>query len=106
MAFKKKLVQWLQKHMAEAFEVTYQGRSKAITDWAEGKSIRKLSALATNETINFRDLINTVAAICLAPNFENQAPGYPFFSLFIMGYNRAQAAQDALRTIAGQNRTK
>jgi succinate dehydrogenase flavin-adding protein (antitoxin of CptAB toxin-antitoxin module) len=39
-------------------------------------------------------------------NFENQAPDYPFFSVLITGNNRAQAAQDALRAIAGQNRTK
>ena len=59
-----------------------------------------------NETINFRDLINTIAGICLAPNFENQAPDYPFFSVEITNINRAQATQDTLRAIAGMNRTK
>jgi len=104
--FLKKLVQWLQKHMRDAFEVTYQGRSKSMTEWAKGKSIRDLSGLSPHETINFRDLVNTIAGVCLAPNFENQAPDYPFFSVLITGNNRAQAAQDALRAIAGQNRTK
>lgn len=104
--FLRKLVQWLQKHMSNAFEVTYQGRTKSMTEWAKGKSIRDLSGLSPYETINFRDLINTIAGICLAPNFENQAPGYPFFSVLITGSNRAQAAQDALRAIAGQHRTK
>lgn len=104
--FLKKLVQWLQKHMTDAFEVTYQGRAKSMTEWAKGKSIRDLSGLSAHETINFRDLVNTIAGICLAPNFENQAPDYPFFSVLITGSNRAQAAQDALRAIAGQNRTK
>jgi hypothetical protein len=51
-------------------------------------------------------LVNTIAGVCLAPNFENQAPDYPFFSVLITGNNRVQAAQDALRAIAGQNRTK
>ena len=51
-------------------------------------------------------MVNTIAGVCLAPNFENQAPDYPFFSVLITGNNRAQAAQDALRAIAGQNRTK
>ncbi|EIC22819.1 DUF6079 family protein [Thiorhodovibrio frisius] len=97
----KQLVQWLQKHMAEAFEVTYQGRAKSMTEWAKGKSIRDLSGLSPDETINFRDLVNTVAGVCLAPSFENQAPDYPFFSVLITGNNRAQAAQDALRAIAG-----
>ena len=104
--FLKNLVQWLQKHMTNAFEVTYQGRAKSMTEWAKGKSIRDLSGLSPNETINFRDLINTIAGICLAPNFKNQAPDYPVFAVLITGNNRAQAAQDALRAIAGQNRTK
>jgi hypothetical protein len=104
--FLKKLVQWLQKHMTNAFQVTYQGRPKSMTEWAKGKSIRELSGLLPNETINFRDLVNTIAGICLAPHFENQAPDYPFFSVLITGNNRAQAAQDALRALAGQNRTK
>jgi succinate dehydrogenase flavin-adding protein (antitoxin of CptAB toxin-antitoxin module) len=92
--------------MSDAFEVTYQGRAKSMTEWAKGKSIRDLSGLSPHETINFRDLVNTIAGVCLAPNFENQAPDYPFFSVLITGNNRAQAAQDALRAIAGQNRTK
>ena len=104
--FLKKLVQWLQKHTTDAFEVTYQGRSKPMNEWAKGKSIRDLSGLSPHETINFRDLVNTIAGVCLAPNFENQAPEYPFFSVLITGSNRAQAAQDALRAIGGQNRTK
>lgn len=105
-SFLKKLVQWLQKHMSDAFEVTYQGRAKSMTEWAKGKSIRDLSGLSPHETINFRDLVNTIAGVCLAPNFENQAPDYPFFSVLITGGNRAQAAEDALRAIGGQNRTK
>ncbi len=105
-SFLRELVQWLQKHMIDAFEVTYQGRTKSMLEWAKGKSIRDLSGLSPNEVINFRDLINAIAGICLAPNFENRAPDYPFFSVLITGNNRAQAAQDALRAIAGQNRTK
>ena len=104
--FLRQLVRWLQTQMTSAFEVTYQGRTKSIPEWAKGKSIRDLSGLLPHETINFRDLINTIASVCLAPNFENQAPDYPSFSVLITGNNRAQAAQDALRAIAGQNLTK
>ncbi len=104
--FFKRLVQWLRKHMKNAFEVTYQGRSKSMLQWAKGKSIRDLSCLSPHETINFRDLVNTIAGICLSPNFENQAPEYPYFSILITGNNKSQAAQDALRAIGGQNRTK
>ena len=104
--FLRKLVHWLQKRMTDAFEITYQGRTKSIAEWAKGNSIRDLSGLSPNETINFRDLVNAISGICLAPNFENPAPDYPFFSILITGNNRAQAAQDALRVIAGSNRTK
>ena len=83
--FLKKLVQWLQKHMSDGFEVTYQGRTKSMTEWAKGKSIRDLSGLSPNETINFRDLVNTIAGTCLSPHFENQAPDHPFFSVLITG---------------------
>jgi hypothetical protein len=99
-------VQWLQKNMTTAFEVTYQGRAKSLTEWAKGKSIRELSGIGSHERINFRDLVNTIAGICLGTQFQDQAPEYPFFSVLITGANRAQAAQDALRAIAGQNRTK
>ena len=104
--FLRQLVRWLQTQMTSVFEVTYQGRTKSIPEWAKGKSIRDLSGLLPHETINFRDLINAIAGVCLAPNFENQAPDHPSFSVLITGNNRAQAAQDALRAIAGQNRTK
>ena len=104
--FLKNLVQLLQNHMIDAFEVTYQGRTKSMPAWAKDKSIRDLSGLSPNETINFRDLVNTIAGICLAPNFENLAPDYPFFSVLITEYSRTQAAQDALRAIAGQRQTK
>ena len=100
------LMQWLQKSMNTAFEVTHQGRSKPLTEWAKGKSIRELSGIGSHERINFRDLVYTIAGICLETNFQDQAPEYPFFPVLITGENRVQAAQDALRAIAGQNRTK
>jgi hypothetical protein len=104
--FLRELVLWLQKSMTTAFEVTHQGRTKSITEWAKGKSIRELSGIASHERINFRDLINAVSGICLGSNFQDQAPEYPLFSVLITTANRAQAAQDALRAIAGQTRTK
>jgi hypothetical protein len=100
------LVQWLQKHMSDEYEVTYQGRTKLLAEWTKGKSIRDLSGISPQERINFRDFINTVAGICLDTHFKDQAPEYPFFSVLITGANRNQAAQDALRATAGQSRTK
>jgi uncharacterized protein DUF6079 len=104
--FLKMLVQWLQKHMGDAFEITYQGRTKSMSEWAKGKSIKGFSSFTSHETVNFRDLVNTIAGLCLEPSFADQAPEYPFFSILITGSNRQQAAQDALRAIAGQSRTK
>jgi len=104
--FLRELVQWLKQNMIDAFEVSYQGRTKPLVDWAKGKSIRELSGIAPSERINFRDLINTIAGICLGAHFQEQAPLYPCFSVLVTGANRAQAAQDALRAIAGQKPTK
>lgn len=100
------LVQWLQKNMMTAFDVTYQGHTKSFREWGKGKSVRDLSGIGSHERINFRDLVNTIAGICLGATFQDQAPEYPFFSVLITGANRVQAAQDALRFIAGQTRTK
>ncbi len=104
--FLRDLVQWLQKNMTGAFEVTYQSRGKSLTEWAKGKSILELSGVGSHERVNFRDLINTISGICLGGHFQDQAPEYPSFSVLITRANRAQAAQDALRAIAGQNRTR
>ncbi|RME58008.1 MAG: ATP-binding protein [Caldilineae bacterium] len=104
--FLRELVGWLQKHMTDAFEVTYQGRTKALIEWTRGKSIRELSGIGSHERINFRDLVNTISGVILAAHFQDQAPEYPQFSVLITSQNRAQAAQDALRALAGQQRTK
>lgn len=104
--FLRLLVQWLQKNMTTAFDVTYQGRSKSLTEWAKGKSIRDLSGIGSHQRVNFRDMVNTTAGICLGTNFREQAPEYPSFSVLVTGANRVQAAQDALRAIAGQSRTR
>jgi len=104
--FLRELVKWLQKHMNTAYEVTYQGRTRPLLEWIKGKSLPTLAGVGSFEQINFRDLVNGVAGICLSTYFQNQAPAYPSFSVLITSANRAQAAQDALRAIAGQTRTK
>ena len=104
--FLRTLVQWLQQHLNDAFEVSYQGRAKSMVEWAKGTSIREVSGISPHETINLRDLVNAVAGICLAPHFAELAPDYPTFSVLMSEQNRPQAAQDALRAIAGNQRTK
>ncbi|MGQ9677378.1 MAG: DUF6079 family protein, partial [Chloroflexota bacterium] len=105
-SFLSDLVQWLRRNATTAFDVTYQGRTKPMAEWTKGRSLRESSGLGAYGHINFRDLVNTTASICLEAHFQDQAPDYPFFSVLITGANRAQAAQDALRAIAGQSRTK
>lgn len=96
------LVQWLHERRGEVFQVSYQGSAKKMLNWAKGhSSIREVTGTPGNERVNLRDLVNAIAGICLEPRFADQAPDYPKFSLLITGSNRAQAAQDALRAIAG-----
>lgn len=40
--------------------------------WLSGSKVSPsvISGLSPHETINFRDLVNTIAGVCLAPNFE------------------------------------
>ncbi len=105
-SFLRDLVKWLQQNMVTAFDVSYQGHAKSMLEWTKGRSIRELSGIGGHERINFRDLVNTVAGICLASHFQNQAPQYPVFSVLITSDSLARAAQDALRAIGGQGRTK
>jgi len=104
--FLRQLVTWLREHMTSAFEITYQGRKKTLIEWAKGQSIRELSGLSPNERINFRDLINTIAGICLKEYFAEKAPEYPYFSIPITSQNLSQAVQDALKALANGVRTK
>ena len=92
--------------MGSAFEVGHQGRRKALLEWAKGHSLREISGISPSERINFRDLVNAVAGICLESHFADQAPDYPSFSVLITSRNRAQAAHDALRWIAGGAKTR
>ena len=104
--FLRDLVDWLREHMGSAFEVSHQGRRRALLAWARGHSVREISGISPAERINFRDLVNAVAGICLETYFAEQAPDYPVFSLSITSSSRAQAARDALRWLAGPTKTR
>jgi hypothetical protein len=96
--FLRDLVRWLRSNMASGFEITYQGKRKKMVTWLQG--------CRPSSGANVRDLVNMVASTCLEPHFQEQAPDYPRFTVLITGESRSQAAQDALRTIAGISRTK
>ncbi len=102
----KDIVTWLQNHMIEAFELSHEGKCKTLVEWTKGISIRELAGLTPNERINFRDLINTICGVILSPHFQDQAPEYPSFSILITSSNLKQAAEDALRAIAGTSHTR
>jgi hypothetical protein len=70
----------------------------------KGQTLRDRAGLSPNERINFRDMANTVAGLCLAPHFESLAPEYPSFSVLVTSRNREQYARDALRAIANSMR--
>lgn len=104
--FQRAMNKWLQEHMINAFEITYMGRRKPMMEWVKGQTLRDRANLGSNERINFRDMVNTIAGICLAPHFESQAPDYPSFSILVTGKNRDYYAKDAIRYLSGGNPTK
>ncbi|MCX6018801.1 MAG: DUF6079 family protein, partial [Chloroflexi bacterium] len=102
---RRRLLQWVSRHVDDAFEVGYQGRWRPL-----GELYREATRqFADSSNANFRDRVNSVAAHCMAAHFADTAPNSPKFSVLITGANRAQAAQDALHALAaptGQKRTK
>ena len=104
--FRRTMNEWLQEHMTTAFEITYLGRRKPMMEWVKGQSLRDRAGLAGSERINFRDMINTISGVCLAPHFETLAPDYPAFSVLVTSKNREKYVQDAIRAISGSNPTK
>lgn len=104
--FLRSMIKWLQENMAQAFDVTYTGKRKPMMEWVKGPSLRDRAGLGANERINFKDMINTLAGVCLASHFENIAPQYPTFTILVTQKNREQYAKDAIRVICGGNPTK
>ena len=91
------LTTWLREHMPTAVEVTHEGRAKSLRDIVRGK-------LPPSATV--RDYVNTAGSVLLAPHFQDKSPDYPIFSVVITRQNREQAAQEALRWIAGSVKSK
>ena len=94
------LTTWLREHLVTAFEVTYQGRSKLLAEVLHG------NASISGGRSSVRDIVNAAASISLAPHFENQSPDYPVFNVLVTKENRALAAQDGLRWLAGGVKSK
>ena len=97
---------WLQEKQMSAFEVTCQGKSKTLQEWAKGVSLRDKLRLGPEERANFRDIVNVTAGLALGAHFANLAPEYPAFSVLVTESNRKQLVGNALRALAGGTRTK
>ena len=91
------LTSWLREHMPTSVEVVHQGRSKTLQEVVRGK-------LPPNATV--KDYVNTAGSALLAPHFADRSPEYPIFSVLVTRQNRDQAAQEALRWIAGGVKSK
>ena len=64
----------------------------------------RVGKLPPNATV--RDYVNTAGSALLASHFADKSPEYPVFSVLVTRQNREQAAQDALRWIAGSVKSK
>ena len=104
--FIKAMSKWLQEKQMTAFEVTYQGKTKTLQNWAKGVSLRDRARLGPDERINFRDVVNIISGLALGQRFVDLAPEYPTFSVLVTEANRKQLVGNALRALAGGNRTK
>jgi len=93
----RNLTTWLREHMPTAVEVTHEGRAKSLLDIVRGK-------LPPSATV--RDYVNTAGSLLLAAHFQDKSPDYPIFGVLITRQNREQAAQEALRWIAGSVKSK
>ncbi len=97
---------WLQEKQMTAFEVTYQGKTKTLQDWAKGVNLRDRLRLGVDERANFRDIVNVVSGIAFNQRFADLAPEYPTFSTLVTEANRKQLVGSALKMLAGGARTK
>lgn len=97
LAHLTELTKWLREQMTAKFEVTYKGVPKKLSEWIKGAAIPRASV---------RELVNATGSGCLATHFSDEAPEYPVFSMLVTRQNRPQAAQDALRWIAGSVQSK
>jgi len=94
------MTRWLQEKLTTVYEVMYQGKPRSL-----GELLQSLFARAPSRG-GVRDYVDVAAAVSLATHFTDTAPDYPVFDTPITRANRGQAAQDALRWIAGSVKSK
>jgi hypothetical protein len=97
---------WLQEKQMTAYQVTYQGKTKTLQNWIKGISLRDKARLGADERINFRDIVNVISGLVLAPHFQDLSPEYPAFAVLITDSNRKMMISNTLKALAGGNKTK
>jgi len=95
----KRLQKWLRENVLQAMDVTYKGVTQPFVEWIK-------SGAAPRATASVRDLVNGVASACLSTYFAERLPDYPAFSILVTQTSRAQAAQEAVRWLAGGLKTQ
>ncbi|MGC9469821.1 MAG: DUF6079 family protein [Anaerolineae bacterium] len=93
------LQKWLRENAPQAMDVTYKGVARSLAEWIK-------EGAAPRSTSSVRDLINAVASTCLSSYFREEFADYPGFSILITQATRTQAAQEAVRWLAGGLKTR
>jgi hypothetical protein len=90
----REVTKWLRDHMLEAFEVTYKGVAKKLSD-----TIINMPPQASP-----RELLDAAAQACLKSYFDEKYPDYPHFLKFkspMTKDNLPVYVTDALKCISG-----
>ena len=110
----KQLQKWLRENSLQAVDVTYKGVTRPLIE-CFGSGFRVSSyepdpnaspRTRNSKLFSVRDLVNGVASACLSTYFAERLPDYPAFSILVTQASRAQAAQEAVRWLAGGLKTR
>lgn len=107
-AQRKILLNWLRDNLVRAMDVTYKGVTRPLVEFL-GAGFRGSGlepGLRGSKVTSVRDLVDAVAAGCLATAFAEALPDYPTFKVLITRENRPQAASEAIRWLAGGLKTQ
>ncbi len=102
----KSMRKWLRDQQTTAFNVTYQGKSRTLAEWAKNFSVRDRAGIKGDETVNFREYVNVSAGYLLAGHFGEQYPEYPTFSTIVTDANRRPLCTTAVKALGGPSRPK
>lgn len=94
------LSNWLRNNFNDHFTITFENKTKTISNWITGVSLRDITGIAGSETLGFKEKFNAISSYILTPNFEAVAPEYPKFAIKLTESNLNNALTEALRFIA------